>query len=98
MKCTLPMLLMVTGFTYAKAQVTSQNPVTHVSVVYSGKKPAAKALSDSTAVCIKATRGKADSIKITDGTLSADKLAEDILISLDQPHIPKAKSLVSSKL
>ena len=99
MKCMLPILLMVTGFIYTKAQVTSHNPVTHISVIYPGKQFAGKALSDSTAVAhTETTGGKADSIRITDGTLSTDKLADDLLSSLHQSSGPKAKTVVSSKL
>jgi len=98
MKCMLFMLLLVTGFIYTKAQVTSHNPVTYISVIYPGKPSAGKVLSDSTAVARTRTGGKADSIRITDGTLSTDKLAEDLLSSLHQSSGPKAKTVVSSKL
>ena len=84
MKCMLPMLLMVTGFMYTKAQVTP-HPVAYVSVNYPGKQLSAKVISDSTAIGhIKAAAGKADSIRITDGTLSTDKLVKDLLSSLHE--------------
>jgi hypothetical protein len=90
----LPMLLMVTGFIYTKAQVTSHNPVKHVSVVYSGKQPARKVNSDSTVTAIthiRAAGGNADSIKITDGTLSSDKLVKDLLSSLHEGNSENRK-------
>jgi len=92
MKCMLPILLMVTGFIYTKAQVTSHNPATQVSVIYSGKQPAAKVISDSTAVAhVRAAAGKADSIKITDGMHSTDKLAKDLLSSLHEANSESRK-------
>jgi len=93
----VPMLLLVTGFMYTEAQVTSHNPVRHISVIYPGKQPG-KVFSDSTALARIKTGGKADSIRITDGTLSTDKLADDLLSSLHQSSGPKAKTVVSSKL
>ena len=84
MKYILPMLLMITCVLYTKAQVASHNPVTGVSVVYPVKQPS-RVTSDSTAIFRnKATASKPDSTKLIDGKVSSDRLAKDILSSLQE--------------
>ena len=91
MKYILPMLLMVTGALYTKAQVTSHS-VTRVSVIYSGKP--LKVVSDSTAISPgKATGSKPDSTKVTDGKLSTDKLVKDILSSLEEAKYSESQKI-----
>jgi hypothetical protein len=93
MKYILPMLLMITAVIYAKAQVTSHNPVINVSVIYSGKQPG-KVISDSTAILrVKATDTRPDSTKVTDGRLSSDKLVKDILSSLHETKYSESQKV-----
>jgi hypothetical protein len=83
MKYILSVLLIITCVMYTKAQVAS-HAVTGVPVVYHAKHPS-KINSDSTAIFrSKATGSKPDGTKIIDGKLSSDRLAKDILSSLQE--------------